>query len=299
MGNNIKLMKNNACIDATIFTKDEAISGISKRFGIPLEEIAAISDEVGDIPFLKTPGLCFVGAPTNAQDRVKETLSSMENGYVSSLKVYEGFKDFYSRAEKKGAKLVISDRDGVLKEGSNMQWGEEFRKLALEMGQPSKPLVSVLTGSSYNQNLDFMKKYGLDERLRVNPEVEKHPHLLSVEGGAIHVNVLTGELVNYVAYINPGLLKVLKGEFERKVKERLEKEVLPALNLGWSKNYDDQTEKVYHIEDKLSMVSFNVPRKFKDGTPYRESPEAEQFRNMTIKIMEETAQKLNTPYEIL
>lgn len=300
MTETVKLMRNNAAIDAAILTKDRSIKSVKKYFKISLEKMAAIGDEVTDISLLKTPGLGMVGAPANAQLPVKNAVSNLPNSYVSSKRAFEGFMDFYQRASNLGIELIISDKDGVLKEDSESAvHSREFRKLALHMGQERNPYIIVLTGSSQKQNISFMNEYGLNEELRSNPKVVEYPFLVLIENGAIHLNVLTGEIKNYVKDICPEMLKMLKGEFEERVKKRLESEVFPELGLEWSLEYGDQNGKVYHSREKLSMVTFNVPRGFSDGRPYRKSPEADKYRDRTILIMQEEAVRLNLPYQIL
>jgi len=296
MAETIKLIRGNAGIDATILTKQESVSGIVKYSGFSLEKIAAIGDEVGDLPILKKQGLGFIGAPANAQQPVINFIKNSGNGYFSSKEAFFGFVDFYNEAIKRKIKLVISDKDGVLKDGDKT-WGSDFATLAMKMGQGGNPYVVILTGSSYQQNLPFMKEYGLDNRLVNNSMIKDYPYLLLAESGAIHINVLTGETKNYVEEINPSLLKILKSEFEPKVKSKIEEKVLQECNLIWSDDYNDQKGKVYHSKDKLSMVTFNVPRYFSDGRPYRKSPESEKFRDSVISIMVDVADELKIPYE--
>jgi 3-deoxy-D-manno-octulosonate 8-phosphate phosphatase KdsC-like HAD superfamily phosphatase len=298
MGETIKLMRGNAGIDAVILTKQESVSGIIRCSGFPLEKIAAIGDEVGDLPLLTKQGLGFIGAPANAQSPVKDFIKNKDNGYLSSQEAFFGFADFYNEATKREIKLIISDKDGVLKDGDKT-WGSDFAKLAMQMGQKKNPYVVILTGSSYQQNLSFMKEYGLDNRLESNLKIKDYPYLLLAESGAIHINVLTGETRNYVADIQPELLKVLKKEFEPRVKSKIEEKVLPECGLIWSDKYEDQTGKVYHVKDKLSMVTFGVPRYFSDGKPYRKSPESEIFRDGVIGVMVEIAEELKMPYELI
>jgi hydroxymethylpyrimidine pyrophosphatase-like HAD family hydrolase len=301
MEETIKLMRSNAAIDAAILTKDKAIDGVVKYSGYSLEKIGAIGDEVIDLPLLTRQGLGFVGAPANAQARVIDFIKNKDNGFISSKEVFDGFLDFYNESVNKGIKLIISDKDGVLRDEvrKGNSWGLDFAKLALEMGQGRKPYVIILTGSSYNQNLPFMKEYGLDKKLEINSKIKDYPFLLLAESGAIHINVLTGETRNYVKDMQPELLKVLKSEFEPRVRSEIEKKVLDECSLTWSDNYNDQDGKVYHVKDKLSMVTFNVPRTFKDGKPYRKSPESEVFRDKVMEIMTCVANTLKLPYEIV
>ena len=185
-----------------------------------------------------------------------------------------------------------------LKDGDKT-WGSDFAKIARVMGQEGNPYVVILTGSSYQQNLPFMREYGLDNRLEANSKIKDYPYLLLAEDGAIHINVLTGETRNYVQDIQPELLRILKTEFEPRVKSKIEEKILKEFNLEWSGDYNDQTGKVYHVQDKLSMVTFSVPRYFSDGKPYRKSPESERFRDSVIVIMIDTAEELKMPYEII
>lgn len=294
----IKIIRGNAAVDATILTKDESVEGVAEYFGCELKDIAFIGDEIADLPLLTKKGLGFAGTVANAQERVKETLINQTNSYVSSLSVFDGFLDFYSKSIDKKIKLVLSDRDGVLKDGDKT-FGNEFTELALKMGQEQNPYVIILTGSSYQQNLPFMEKYGLNPNLNCNPKIVEYPYLILAEGGAIHINVLTGNTNNYVADICPDLLKILKKDFEPKVKSKIEEKVLSEFNLYWAKNYNDQQGKIYHVKDKLSMVTFNIPRTFANGESYRKSSESEKLRDKIVEIMVNTANELNLPYDFL
>ena len=193
---------------------------------------------------------------------------------------------------------TISDRDGVLKEVGNYSWWDDFRKLLLKMDRETRPYIVVLTGSGYEQNTSFRNKYGLDKSLIANPYVEKYPYLLLLENGAIYLNVLTDEIKNYLIEIDSETLRTLKGEFEKRVKSRLENEVLSDFGLQWSNSYEEQKGKVYHAP-KLSMVTFGVPREFADGSPYRKSKEADNFRDSVLKVMKKTAQELHLDYEVI
>lgn len=294
----IRLFRNNAAIDATIFTKDRVVEGVTRYSGKKLEEIAFIGDEIVDLPIIRTCGLGLVGAPSNAQERVIQEVKRLPHGYVSEKRVFDGFVEFYKVAQQRGIKLVLSDRDGVLKEGSDNSRGDDFREILSHMDGELYPYVAVLTGSGYEQNISFRKKYGLDERLKENSFVIKYPYLLLLENGAIHLNILTGEIKNYLSEIQPELLNILKGEFEQRIRDKMEKEILQKFRLSWSTYYEDQKGKIYHAP-KLSMVTFNVPRTFHDGKPYRESVEADNFRDSVLQIMENTAQELGLNYEIM
>ncbi len=303
MEEKVKLMKNNAAIDAAILTKDMAVEGVIKYFDCPLEKIAAIGDEITDLPLLSKNGLGLVGTVANAQARVKQAVNGLASGYVSQKEFFDGFMDFYNKATQEGIEIIISDRDGVLKSDilkseENIQFGLKFRDLALQMGQARKPYVTILSGSSYEQNIPFMKTYGLDVQLSINPAIVKYPYLLLIENGAIHLNVINGETKNYVGDICPDLLTLLKNKFEIRTKRRISAEVLPEFGFKWTEDSNDQKGRVYHPK-KLSMVTFNVPSADVDGKSFRKTREAEKYRDMIVGIMEEVAKSISMPYEVL
>lgn len=293
----IYISANTAAVDAAMVTKDRAVRGLAEYHKIPLEQLAVIGDEVIDIPMLTIEGIGLAGAPANAQDKVKEAVKA-RNGFLAQGKVLDGFLEFYEEARNRGITHIVSDRDGVLVRKGDLSRGNEFQSLALQMGTNNNPYVSILTGSGLEQNIEFMEKYGLNANLAENPEVQKFPYLLLAENGTIHANVLTGKTINYCEALDAVLLAKLKGEFEGTVIKRLEQEVFPMLNLAWSADYNDQAEKIY-IAPKQSMSTFNIPRKFKDGSDYRGSENAAILRKAIAGIMAETAEKLGMPYEML
>ncbi|MBU2637824.1 MAG: HAD hydrolase family protein [Nanoarchaeota archaeon] len=293
----IYISANTAAVDAAMVTKDRAVRGLAEYHKIPLEELAVIGDELIDIPMLSIEGIGLAGAPSNAQDKVKEAVERRK-GFIAQSKVLDGFLEFYEEARSRGITHIVSDRDGVLVKKGDLSRGKEFQSLAMQMGNNNNPYVSILTGSGMEQNIGFMEKYGLNANLAKNQEVQRFPYLLLVENGTIHVNVLTGETINYCKSLNPYFLAKLKGEFEEIVRQKLEQEVFPTLNLEWSTEYADQAEKVY-IAPKQSMSTFNIPRKFRDGSDYRSSENAALLRKAIAGIMAETADKLGMPHTML
>ncbi len=284
-------------VDAYLLPKDQSVLNLAKHYNLPLENIGTIGDGVNDLSFLKIIGLGLIGAPSNSQERVKSYVSGSRNGFVSSSEVLDDFFEFYEEAKKARITHIVSDRDGVLVSKSDFSRGNEFFNLAMQMGFQGNPFVMILTGSSYEQNLGFMRGYGLDSRLGVNLAVKENPYLLLVENGAIHVNVISGDLLNFCERLNPELLKKLKGDFEAEVKRQIDREILPDFALGWSSEYSDQVQKIY-VPPKRSMVTFNIPRYFKDGRNYRSSEEAEILRRKMIEIMQDTAERMHLGYEI-
>ncbi|MBI5064735.1 HAD hydrolase family protein [Candidatus Woesearchaeota archaeon] len=299
MNDKIYLIANNAAVDAVMITKAEAIDEIRNRYGFSLDQVATIGDEIVDIPMLEIAGLGNIGTVANAQQRVIEYVASKENGFVSNFSVFDGFMDFYNLCKDRKRKLIITDKDGVLKEGDNVQWGPEYARLVMEMGKEGDPFCVVLTGSALSQNEKFRHAYGLDERLKANKFVQENPFLLIVENGAIHLNVITGEIDNRCHKLNSRLLDVLKGPFEKEVARRIRDEILPEFGFDISYNYDDQTGKVYHVIEKLAGVSFNIPRKDVQGSPFRKTSSAQKLRDRIIEIMSEEASKLGTDYVVL
>lgn len=296
--NKLFIMGTGNAVDAGLLLKDKAVIGYAKHHSIPLEQIAAIGDGVNDLAMLTIPCLGLVGAPSNAQAQVKEEVSKLERGLVLSSECFDAFLEFYQRATGQGITHIISDRDGVLTaEGDHIR-GKEFRELAKTMGIGNNPFVIVLTGSSYEQNVDFIKAYGFDSTIQSNPKVREHPYLVLVDNGAIHINVLTGEILNYCHELDPELLQKIKGAFGSEVIQRVEQEILPCFGLTRSYEYKDQNEKVF-IPPKESMVTINIPRYFSDGTtPYRKTKIAGRLRLKIIDIMVETAAKMDIVYVV-
>ncbi len=295
--NHITLCTDNAAVDAYILGKGHAVPVFAEQFRIPLHQMASIADGIKDLEFLETPCLGLIGAPANAQPQVKERVTA-RGSHVSTLETFAAFEEFYAMAGEQGMTHIISDRDGVLKEGKT-SWGEQFKALTREMGTAGKPYVVVLTGSSLDQNLAFAKEYGLDATLGTNPAVQKHPYLLLVENGIIAYNVLTGATRNGVQSLNPEILAQLKGPFEEEVMRQLRETILPRFRLRESTVYDDQRGAVY-VAPKEAMVSLNIPRDFADGRKdYRKSPEAQELRQAMLGIMKSAAERVRIAYHIL
>lgn len=293
----ITLCTDNAAVDAYILGKGHAVPVFAEQFGIPLQQMASIADGIKDLEFLETPGLGLIGAPANAQPQVKERVAA-RGGHVSAVETFAAFEEFYAMAGARGITHIISDRDGVLKEGKT-SWGERFKALTRDMGTPGKPYVIVLTGSSLDQNLAFAQEYGLDATIAANPAVQQHPYLLLVENGIIAYNVLTGETRNGVQSLNPELLAKLKGPFEQEVMRQLRETTLPNFGLRESTVYDDQRGAVY-VAPKEAMVSLNIPREFVDGRKdYRKSDTAQVLRGAMLSAMMQTAEKVGIKYQVL
>ncbi|MDD5193530.1 MAG: HAD hydrolase family protein [Candidatus Nanoarchaeia archaeon] len=299
MSNLIYLIANNAAVDAVMITKAQAIDGIRNKHGFSLEQVATVGDEIVDIPMLEIAGLGRIGTVANAQQRVIKFVQSKRQGYVSNQRVYDGFRDFYDVCKQQGIRLIVTDKDGVLKDGGDVHWGGEYAKLALVMGLDGNPISTILTGSGLKDNIKFMKQYGLDKRLEQNIVLKENPYLLLAENGAIHVNVITGETQNYCSELDRELLTALKGPFETEVAKRIQNEVLPEFGFVIGYDHDKQKGIVYHNIEKQAGVTFNVPREDNSGAPFRKTPEAQMLREREIDIMQQVADGLGIPYQVL
>ncbi|MBD3314105.1 HAD hydrolase family protein [Candidatus Woesearchaeota archaeon] len=298
MEEKIHLIKNKAAVDATILTKDRAIVKYANFHDIPLENLAAIGDGTTDLPMLTLEGIGLAGAPANSQARVKETVGSLPNGWVSSEEVFDAFIEFYNIARDSGLTNIISDRDGVLKWKNDMRGARDFRQILDYMGNNRNPFVTVLTGSGVTQNLEFMDIYGFnDPNLRSNKAIRDNPYILLAEGGLIHFDVIHGETINLCRKLNQDLLDKLKNDFEPEVADKIKSRVLDDFGLEWSSDYNDQEGKIYR-PPKQGMVTFNIPRQV-NNNDYRNTEESEMLRNKIIDIMAETAEEKNIHYEIL
>ncbi len=288
---------NSSAVDAYLIAKDKIIPEFAKKVGKSLEQIAAIGDGDNDLQMLSAPGLGLVGAPANATEKVKRVVAG-RGGFISQKNVFDGFLEFYEFAKTKGMTHILSDRDGVLFEKGDNSRGEEFKKLAERMGSGLNPFVTVLTGTSANQNIEFMHTYGLDAKLASNHKVQEYPYLVLAENGAVHVDVLTGEASDFFDLSGNPFLQALQGSLQIEVINRLGKEVLPAMKLGFSFDPENQIQKVY-MPPKKNMITFNIPRKYNDGRDYRKSEDAKVLRKEMLRILAETATKMQLPFQVM
>jgi len=158
------------------------------------------------------------------------------------------------------------------------------------------PYITLLTGSSVQQNHEFIQDYNLTSLIGL-PSIMEYPEMLNVENGAIAINIVENELINYAEKLSSGLLKLLKQEFEPWVFRRINNEILPEFGFQYSEIPEDQESKVY-LPKKQTMVTINVPRTV-SGQDYRNTPAALEFGDSVVDIMVDVAQKLHMPYQIL
>jgi hypothetical protein len=285
-------------VDAALITKDSALKSFASEMGVPLSRIAAIGDSANDVPLIKIPNLGLVGAPNNAQIIVKQTLATIERSYVSNKDFLEGFVDFYARCLDSGIQYVFADRDGVLIWKEDLAEKSHLKQIVECMGREGRPFIIVITGSSYEQNVDFMRNYRLNSGLASNEKIRQNPYVIYAENGATQINILDSSIRDNIELCDTNLLRVLKSNFLDALLSNLENRVLPKFKLAFSRELSDQRSKIY-LPLKRTMVTLNIPRTHDGIKDYRLSPEAAHLRDAILREMELVAQDLGLPYEIL
>ena len=285
-------------VDASLVTKDLAIKTFTSRVGVPLSRVAGIGDSANDLPFLKIPGLGLAGAPSNAQVAVKQALRTIRGSYISKKSVLDGFLDFYSKCSDAGIEFVFSDRDGVLIWKGDAEEKARLKQLLETMGQQSRPFIFILTGSSYEQNIEFMGNYKLDSSLGANQRIRENPYIIYAENGAVQIDILTSKSRDDAVSVDQDLLAALKGDFLQCLLRRIKENILPVFGLELSDQRSDQRSKLY-LPPKKSMVTVNVPRTHMGLEDYRRSPQSDRLRQALLKAMILTAKEHGLPYQVL
>jgi hypothetical protein len=285
-------------VDAALITKGFAVQRFATDRNVPLREIAAIGDSVNDLPFLTIPELGLTGAPSNAQERVKEALTSQANGYVFAREFLAGFEQFYEICETVGIRYVFADKDGVLTGKDDGCVRDRLKRLFECMGNEGRPFIVVITGSSLEQNMAFIQDYNLDRAPNYNPSIRKDPHVIYAENGAVQVNLVTGVATERLEWLSIELLAILHQEFRPLLMKRLEATVLLPLNLGWSFERSNQESKIY-LPPKRTMVTCNIPRSHHGILDYRRSAESTRLRDAILEQMVVAASQLGLSYCIL
>jgi hydroxymethylpyrimidine pyrophosphatase-like HAD family hydrolase len=99
----LSLVRNDVCsrFSHEAFNKGTALAEIARQLGVTPEETFAAGDHLNDLPMLLRRHACWLAAPGNAVDAIKEAVRG-QNGYVSELThghgVAEGL-EFYINAE--------------------------------------------------------------------------------------------------------------------------------------------------------------------------------------------------------
>ncbi len=286
-------------VDACWVTKEHAIRSFAKGAKVPLSDIGAIGDSANDLPFMTIPELGLVGAPLNAQPEVRSAISRLKSCIQISSSFLDAFVEFYRVAQKRQIRYVFADKDGVLtwthiSPESLSAVTEVFRSAGL----PGCPFVFILTGSSYEQNMEFLELAKLKTALASNPYIAADPFIVLAENGMLRINVLTGEMREGSEMIDRLRLAWLKGPFEQELIALVEKEVLPRFGLKWSERADNQVECVW-IPRKRTMVTLNIPREFRDGRDYRLSAKSVQLGRAIVSCMVRVAEANGVEYAIL
>jgi len=285
-------------VDAALMTKEHAVTGFASKNQIPLTNIAGIGDSANDLPFLQIPSLGLRGSPANAQPVVRAALANLDHSILLSASFTDGFLEFYRLAEQRGISYVFADKDGVLVWRDSDALSQKLSPIFRNMGKGGYPFVFVLTGSSYEQNLEFIQTSGFDGAFAENPRVQEHPFVVLAENGAVQVNVLTGEIRENVASINQTLLGYIKSDFQQQILRIMKKEVLPRFDLQWSSTADDQVERIW-LPPKRTMVTVNLPKTFRDGRDYRASSRGKELSDSILNSMIRVAQTTGIRYTVL
>ncbi|MDT4328931.1 hypothetical protein RPD76_03385 [Methylomonas sp. MV1] len=276
-------------VDVSLVTKRDAVLRFSQRESLDLGCIAAIGDSENDLPFLEIEGLGLVGVPSNAQPHVRTRVQHLNNSVLLRGEVLEGFIEFYEIAASKGIRHIISDRDGVLIWKSQTEKDiAALRGLLLKAAPPTRPSISILTGSSVVQNMQFIADYNLGDSSFCSDWVRAHPEIIWSENGSLFINVLTGHTREAVHISAKQAIEKLKGPFETEALKRIEAEVLPEFGFKYSYNYCEQTDKVY-IPPKKTMVTLNIPKSTRSEKDYRRTQDSNRFRERLLDILKEVA----------
>lgn len=294
----IYLSTSTDAVDASLITKDFAIRSFASGKSIPLSRVAGIGDSANDLPFLRISGLGLVGAPSNAQAAVKQALKAIRGSYISTKSVLDGFLDFYARCCDAGIEFVFTDRDGVLTWNEDGEGRVRLRQLLERMGQNGRPFIIVLTGSSFEQNVDFMRDYHLDASLGANQSIRENPYIIYAENGAVQIDILSAKARNYTTGLDTHLLDTLRSDFLLLLLRRIREKILPAFHLELSESPSDQRSKLY-LPPKRTMLTVNLPRAHLGLEDYRRSPESDALRQALLSEMVITAQELDLPYGVV
>jgi hydroxymethylpyrimidine pyrophosphatase-like HAD family hydrolase len=283
-------------VDASPLTKDLAIHKFAQENSLPLEKIAGIGDGVNDLPFLQLNGLGYVGTPKNAQRNVIDVVKNIRNSFVSDKSYCFAFSDFYDACAELGIRYIFSDRDGVLINENNNGY-EIISPIFGKMGYEKNPFIIVLTGSSYEQNIGFIKGINKERILGKNENIIKMPFFIYAENGAVQINGLDGS-VRQTEGLDKELINCLRKEFNKIFFEGVKKNILSKFNVSISYKSSSQVSRLY-VPKKITMVTVNLPTVHHGITNYRMSKEAEFLREALLNEMVIAAELVSITYSIL
>lgn len=285
----IKISASTDAIDASIISKDEAVLRFARTSKLSMRDIAAIGDGTNDLPFLELDDLLLVGCPANAQTRVKRIVDRRANGFISASPYLDGFMEFYERAAALGAKAVISDRDGVLLSPSGRLDDTRIGALLSKIDPANRPMLKILTGSSYEQNIAILANSVITNIASRNPALRQDPFLVLAENGSIAINVITLEQrLDIDTTLLKRALQVLLSRFRPVLLKELSERVLRQFGLHFTSDPDNQTNTVY-LPKKATMVTVDVPRTCRGEMNFRTSAKSEHFRDAVVDAMKRSA----------
>lgn len=277
-------------VDASLFTKRDAVLRYIENESLDPGCIGAIGDSENDLPFLEIDGLGLVGAPANAQEHVKERVRRLPNSIVMSAEVLDGFVQFFDLALSRGIRHIVTDRDGVLiwKAGARRDIAR-LQRLLLQPDPPARPSISVLTGASVEQNIRFMREYALQEKTLCSNWLLEHPEIIWAENGSILIDVLTGKPRMVFPHGHTDEIRVLHGPFAANVLRRVAAEVLADFDLEYTRDPADQAGRVY-VPQKETMLTLNIPHATATEADFRRTPVADRLRSRMLAVMTEAAE---------
>lgn len=283
---------NSDAIDASFGTKRDGLHRIARDAEFKIEDVAVIGDSANDLPFLLEPNVRLAAVPANGQTRVKNTIGSLEHGVVLEREGLEGFMHFYEMCRELKIRLIVTDRDGVLRWKNDGPFLGKFREIYKTMGIKDNPIVVVLTGSSAEQNYRFVAETSIAKYLAMNPKKSMLPMLIYAENGNVVVDIESQSSSVSDKSISKNDIDTLLGSVKDYLIEEISTNILPKTGLTISTDPEDQTMKVY-LPLKSTMLTVNVPKKFANGEFYRDSAEAERFRRLVDLAMGKALQKNN------
>jgi phosphoserine phosphatase len=281
-GRSLFLSLNSDAIDVSPSTKHDAVAQILDDYQASAEQAAAIGDSANDLPFLTYADLCFAAAPTNAQPRVREVVASLKNGVNLEREAPRAFLDFYAQCTQQALRLLIADRDGVVRAKVPGADASEIFGIYRQMGNGFKPFVAILTGSSYEQNLAFIAEYRLDDALRGNEAARQRFHIYA-ENGALRINAVT-KACELTARFDRDVVAFITNELAGEVMTSLTDRVLPKFGFTLA-TQPSAAPGVVYVPKKRTMLTVNVPRLGLDGSFFRDTPDADAFRREVASAM--------------
>jgi len=248
-------------------------------------DVGVIGDSANDLPFLLEPGVKVAAAPSNAQSRVKTSLRALNHGLILDGEGLEGFLQFYRHCRTVGVRLIVADRDGVLRWKNDELYLSALGEIYKSMGAPDHPIVVVLTGSSAEQNFRFVSETFIDSSVAQNPKRDSLPPLIYAENGNVIVDIKLHSSHIREQSIAKNEADLLLGPVRKLLLSELEREVLPRFGMSFTRDPTKQAMCVF-LPPKSTMLTVNVPKTFLDGRFFRDSPEAENFRILVGSAME-------------